>query len=404
MGLDIGGLIGGAVTTAANSFTGGLASMGLNALGGLFGGSKDDATERAYAEQRAAQERDFAFQREMWDKEVQQWERTNKYNSPANQARLLSEGGYSPAALMGGNFGSSASQINQPSSPSHGVTPIMSQAESNPYLGFSSISQAMQSLSNVPKNLAEIPVFDAKIKEMLSRAGLNDASASLQKLYGTFEKQFGADLRKSKIAEQVGNYFRSLSEAYLASEQGDTEKSKRLLNKAIAERESSTKDLNDAQRNILEIDARYEEATIRAKIGLFGAQSEEARASAKRNRAESEQIEFWNSLRSRSDVKYQLIKELRMGAQQAESNNRLTKAQVEQVEYACKQLEKATDNYEIQMWSNIINQTINTAANAAGEFTKYGLAKKFLDSKPSQIESGKTFYLDENGLLFKKPY
>lgn len=305
MGFDIGGLIGGAVTTAANSFTGGLASMGLNALGGLFGGSKDDATERAYAEQRAAQERDFNFQREMWDKEVQQWERTNQYNSPANQARLLSEGGYSPAALMGGNFGSSAAQINQPSSPSHGITPIMSQVESNPYLGFSSISQAMQSLSNVPKNLAEIPVFDAKIKEMLSRAGLNDASASLQKLYGTFEKQFGADLRKSKIAEQVGSYFRSLSESYLAAEQGDTEKSKRLLNKAIAEREESTKGLNDAQRNILEIDARYEEATIRAKLGLLGAQTNEANASAKRQKSE----ERLNTARSRIEEVAASIKE-----------------------------------------------------------------------------------------------
>lgn len=338
--------------------------------------------------------KDRAFQYQMWKE-------TNQYNSPSNQARLLQNAGFSPSAMF---QGSTPGQASMPSVGTHSIQPIMSELESNPFKSFSTIAQAIQSISQADKNVAELPKIQAEIDKMFGDAHLSSAKAEYQDLYNSFYKAYGRKMMDADVNEKVSNFVLNLSRARLAIEEGNTQESVRLMNLAKRDELDALSGLHGAERSKVEADTKFLVSSLDLRLQNLKSDTALKSASARNQMASAEQMEFYNELRQKPEVKKSLISEIITAAENAKKSGKIMDSQVNQIKWQCKQLEKANDNYEIQMWSGIINNTINTAANAVGEFTKFGLAKKFLDSKPSTIESGNGFMMNNDGILFRNPY
>ena len=212
---------------------------------------------------------DRDFQREMVD-------RANEYNSPRNQARLMQQGGFSPAALFGQN-GSSISQMQTPSAGSHSFSPIMPDSLMNP---FSSVAQALQSLSQANKNTAEIPLIAANIKKMFSDARLNDSYTALNRFTDKMNQIYGSALKANEVRNMVRQGNLLSAQAELAAIQGNTEKAKQLLLKSQSAYYDSMKGLTDEQKLQAQQETLYHVARIRSEI-----EGNRAQAAAHREQA-----------------------------------------------------------------------------------------------------------------------
>lgn len=239
----------GMIGQAASGLTGlGISSIG-QAVSNLFGNSSKD------------------FQREMADKAFQNQLRLmraqNEWNKPSNQSKLMMEGGFSPSALF--EHGTTISQANVPGLSSYGAN---YQIPNIPNLSgtFSSIGQALESLSGVDKNVAQIDEIKANIKKLLSSANLDDQNARLQGLLTNFEKIYGDKLRSGQIGKQVSEIFNNLSSAHLSLAKGDTEKTIQALNKAKEAFTQSSKDLADIDVSKARIQLKHEEEMIMSEI------------------------------------------------------------------------------------------------------------------------------------------
>ena len=398
--------------SSAGSLLGGVGSF----IGNLFGSGDD-----TYEDQRALMAQNNRFQAEeneksrLWQLSMydRQWQDYMDYNDPSALVDRLQSAGVSPAsAFQSMSTSGTASSMPSPSSPGHSAVPSPDYAGTiNPInqkaAAFSSISQGLQALANARKVGIEGSFvgsqMQAYIKSLMSESDYKDVLADQQKYEVELRRKYGDKMLNSQVHELAMKAYQEEQLAKFYIRQEDVQKAEAALNRAKEAHERVMKRLTKAQAEQYEIDNRFREAYNQASINELRSRSGMQSAQARQATAQAVNTEFMNELQQRPDVKYSLIKELRMAGQQAEAANKMTKAQTEQLDWACKQLEKATDNYEIQMWSGIINQFINTAANAVGEFTKFGLAKKFLNEKPSSIEPGNGYYLNNDGLLFKRP-
>lgn len=249
---------------------GALSSVANTALDYLLPFSK--STDRAYKEQREAQQRDQDFQREMWNK-VSYW------NSPLNQGKLMSQGGFSPAALFGQN-GSSISQMSQPSGGSHGVSPFSTVSENSPLQPFSTLAQAVSSFAQADKDTASIPLINANIKSVLSDSRLKDLQSDYQTLENELQRIYGSELRENQVRDLASSALLKMAEADLAALKGETEKADKLLKDSMSDFYDSMKGLNESQQRMLQIQLKFEEQRIRlnlqntsAQTGLYNAQN-----------------------------------------------------------------------------------------------------------------------------------
>jgi AraC-like DNA-binding protein len=107
------------------------------------------------------------------------WERTNRYNSPANQARLLKEGGYNPA-LMYGRGGS----------PAGGASPLRSPDVNQPQFRETDMSYVSGAAMNFMNGIYDLKIKDAQHKNMLADNDLKFEDLLLKRI--------------DKIAKRIG--------------------------------------------------------------------------------------------------------------------------------------------------------------------------------------------------------
>lgn len=315
-----------------------------------------------------------------------------KYQSPVYMRKQLEEAGLNPQVYFGQSAafsGSSASAGGSPSAPS---APSAAQVGSvgglNP-VGFqpfgTSIGSIVSGLGSALHSAAEarkLGIESDWLPQMLRAQVRNLNKDSDLKTILKVGQDIHNEIDKAKmpyaLRQAEAELYKALSEIDLNSQKTLTEQSQQQLNRAIEGVQNAIKALNEKEAEKLGLEMPFVVSLIKSKIGDLQASAEEKKQSA-------EQSAFFNQLYKEPDVRKSLCKELRLAGEAAERANEISKEQANMLRGQIEMLEKATSNYEIQMWSGIINQTINTAANAIGEFTRFGLTKKFL-SKPSAGE------------------
>lgn len=365
----------------------------LGSIGNLFSSDQDDS--KAYYQQRSLMEYNNKFQSEenqksrdytsaMYDK---QWSDLTSWNDYKNVVKRAIGAGVSPSAIFQSGApaqlgGISPASVGHTASPSPGygdiVNPVNRQAES-----FHSVASGLQALSQAAKSGIETTkigsLMQSEMEANLVRAGLERVQQDAQAFELSLRQVFGEKLYQSQLGTQFAQAINAFAQASLFAQQGLTEESKRELNKAHASLAKAQESMSREQANLYNVTAEWYPKYMTASVNEMNASATEHVAAAREKRASAAQTEFFNELRSSPQVRSSLADQLIELGSIAQNQNKLTQKQADLVKWQAEQLKKATDNYEILMWSNIINQTIGTAANAIGEFTKFGLAKKFLN-------------------------
>lgn len=243
------------------------ASAGVSGiLSGVFGSF---ASNRAYQEQKEMQLRDQAFQREMFDK-------ANEWNKPAHMAQLMQEGGFSPSALYGSNGAQGSAQM--PVVGSHSASPAITEAESNPLLGVSTIAQAIAALTQSGKNVAETETLQSMLEKKLKQLDLQNEAQDLQ---NALTKVYGNKKASNEVAEQVARIAQLASVTELSSQQSKTELAKRANIDMDTLLKSAQRDLSKAEFSKLKIELEVYREQLLAQINNLKAQSAQLYSSAK---------------------------------------------------------------------------------------------------------------------------
>lgn len=315
-----------------------------------------------------------------------------KYQSPVYMRQELEKAGLNPQVYFGQSAAFSGSSAPSGGSPSAPSAPSVAQVGSvgglNP-VGFqplgTSIGSIVSGLGSALHSAAEarkLGIESDWLPQMLRAQVRNLNKDSDFKTILKVGQEIHNEIDKSKmpyaLRQAEADLYKALSEIDLNSQKTLTEVSQQQLNRAIEGVQTAMESLNKKEAEKLGLEMPYVVSLIKSKIADLSAGAEQKSQSA-------EQTAFFNQLYKEPEVRNSLCKELRLAGEAAERANEMSKEQANMLRGQIEMLEKATSNYEIQMWSGIINQTINTAANAIGEFTRFGLTKKFL-SKPSAGE------------------
>lgn len=260
--------------------TGG-ASLLSSLLGGIFGSSSQDTANRTNLQisretneaNRKQLESQQAWSEEMWQK---QFDATNQYNLPKNQAQRLKDAGINPLVLGTGANGSLAGSVGMPSTSPAAMQGTRVEAYDP--------SGAIRSAGEGVANAVDSYFRNRNIESVTHK---NEAETNKTRILTPFEmkqlemlvKKGGieSDLAKTELIFQQAIQGQRISQAF-----GDTrlqQRSMALMDKEILQRDLQNKlfdvqlayapKLNDAQ-----LHQYYSTvAQIKAQIGLINAQT-----------------------------------------------------------------------------------------------------------------------------------
>ena len=188
------------------SWIGQAITTGVDFLGGLISNnaSKKNAERAIRAQQEENQKnRDYnlmlAQQQNAWN--VEQWERENEYNTPANQMARMKEAGINPDLAVGGGAQSLSAASPQMTAGAPSTPADMSALGQVPTLG-----QAIQSAMRSSMLGAQIDNIKANTKKTLADAGISEIDAK----YRESEKLLGIELSNQELrknAQEISNLY-----------------------------------------------------------------------------------------------------------------------------------------------------------------------------------------------------
>lgn len=419
MALDVGSLL-----SSAGGLLNGVAGVS-NVFGNLFGG--DDYYQQAQDAfmkqkqlmkenneyQSAENEKSRQFTKDMYNK---QWYDVTSWNDFSSIVQRAQNAGVSPSAIFGNGApsvlgGVSPASVGHSASPSPSyadiVNPVNRQAET-----FHSVASGLQALGNLTKMGVEIstirPLMSANIKNMLSSAGLNDIRAKSEDFELGLRQIYGKKLYDSELGLNFAKAIDLYSSAYLNAEQGKTQESVRELNLANRLLKDAQRDSTDRQIQMYDLQLSWYPKEMQAKINNLNSESQKNVAQASEANASADQIRLFNKIYSDKRYQHSIISQAVTAGQQAIDANKMTKQQVQHMNYLIEQAAYANDMKEFSYWSNQVNGFVNTLGQAASQFYGAGALRELiklrqLQGQPSTLESGKGYYMDNDGLLFKRP-
>ena len=221
MGLDAGKILGGAVSTAANTFSGGLAGMGLNMINKLFGRSisQEEAMEKQwqYEQEKMGLQAKYNKEQAKYSQELakEMWEYTNY----ENQVKHLKEAGLNPALLYGkGGAGGSTAGAGTAGPVGMGTSEVVSMGLQAKQINLNQQEQQ----ANIAKKMAET----AKIAGVDTEQVKTQIKEALQGIEESKAKQEGieANTEKTKAEKRIVDFQNWINEAKekLLGENGET--------------------------------------------------------------------------------------------------------------------------------------------------------------------------------------
>lgn len=379
----------------------GAAILGGSALLGTGATIAMNKSNQSYGSDQSAASRAWGTNERIAAQQYNTRERlaTQEYNNPANQAMMMRAGGLNPSAISQGvRFVGSTPQSSVAGS-AGGISPMGSNQVPNIPQLISSGSDLVNALAKHKETAASMPLIGEQVKYYVQKTYGQQLSNDLLEIEKEFKNSTLPDSIK-KVHEEV---------AKLEFEKIAVEKQGKVFEQEAKLKEAQQR-LADMQTKLTgeqAIQSHYLtdnwHRITESMLQLQKSQTFANYAQGNASRASSEQTKFFTTLYKEPAVREALSNQIQRAAENALKDGAIKEEQANLISWQAAQMEKATNNYEIQMWSNIINQTINTAANAVGEFTKFGLVKQFLQPKGSfDPNAGRGFTINqENGLLFR---
>lgn len=249
------GAVGGAVSAGA--------SLGSSLFNIFTQNSRNKAAAR---EQRLENERNRNFQREMaelaYQRNIEQWNRENEYNSPLEQRKRLQAAGLNADLFYGGGAGNmlSADSPQMSGSGFGGGAPASDAVGRGiPEFDTLAVERARAEIDNIKANTksTEEDTQSRRIENYVQEA-IKDNRITLSGLEISLSKEQVATLQKNR--EKADSEIRNLDSAA-------------ELNKALREQAIANISNIDADTAIKEIDAALREPYIRAQIQKFASEA-----------------------------------------------------------------------------------------------------------------------------------
>lgn len=303
-----------------------------------------------------------------------------RLQSPVYQSQQLQQARINPAVYFGQSSSFGGSSLPSSSIPSgasvgsvQGLSPVS-------YQPFGNVADIINAVGNFDAQTAKGLETRTLLEEKLAGFTLDNEAKELVNKMNQVELYVQRNIKDYRIKQELQKYEKVCADTYLALASGDEKVSSTALNYAQMSLTNILSNKTGQEYEILKLELANWRTKFDALIDNFRGQTEQSRAGARNLNASAEQTEFFNQLRNSDAVRKSLTDELLQLGNIAKNNKKIGEAQFKLLEKQCDQLKKATDNYEIQMWSDIINRSLGTVFNGIGEITRFGLAKKLLST------------------------
>lgn len=323
------------------------------------------------------------FTEKMYKKQWQDYMDYNDYSAMVSRAL---NAGISPSALFQSGApaqfgGLSPASVGHSASPSPSyegiVNPVDRRAES-----FHSISSGLNALANASKLGVEttrlVPLLNAQIKNQLSESGLKDIQAKSADFEFGLRQIYGKKLYDSELGKNASQMVNAFAQAYLFAEEGNTQESVRELNKAERLYKDILRDSTNKQIEQMNLQIQWYPKEMRARINNLNTESQKNVAQASEASASAEQTRLFNKIYSDKRYQHSIISQAVTAGQQAIDANKMTKQQVQHMNYMIEQAAYANDMKEFTYWSNQINGFVNTLGQAASQFYGAGALRELI--------------------------
>lgn len=364
---------------------------GVSALGSLFGKSPEDkAMELAKLQHQwdvEENQKNRDFQRDEW---TRQFDAINAYNDPSAAKERNIKAGLNASALMNGsgtNIGQSSASPSAPSG-AHGLNPLPDVVSQVGFQSRESLMKRLQILGDMAKTSNLLPETKAKlsaeIQDTLADERFKSVRADSEKFMLELSRFFDPIMKRAGVAQAFKNLALTDAETRLAVANGEVANEEKL-NKAeerlltIAKRNLSQKDFEKLQLEIKWFDAEHKQAINESK-------SREASnyAGARQANATADQIEFFNSINNRPDVKHELVRAAKEAGKAAVNANAISERQAKQLDFMIEQAAYANDMKEFTYWSNQITGFVESAGNAVSSFYGAGALRELIKLRQIQ--------------------
>lgn len=368
-------------------------------LGNMFS-SRDGDVNSVYEKQKMLMDQNNKFQSEENQKSrdftsemyKKQWSDLTSWNDYKNVVSRALAAGISPSAIfssgapsqLGGVSPASVGHSASPS-PSYGdiVNPVNRQAES-----FHSISSGLKSLVDLAKTGVETQqigsLMKAQIQNQLSEAGFNDIRSKSADFELGLRQIYGKKLYDSELGKNAAQMVNAYAQAYLSAEEGNTQESVRELNKAERLYKDMLRGSTDKQIEMMNLQMQWYPKEMRARINNLNTESYKNAAQASEASASAEQTRLFNRIYSDKRYQHSIISQAVTAGQQAIDANKMTKQQVQHMNYMIEQAAYANDMKEFTYWSNQINGFVGTLGQAASQFYGAGALRELIKLRQLQ--------------------
>lgn len=386
----------GDITGALGSVAGvmsplGTIAGGVSALGSLFGTSSADKAAALAEKQHQWDVEENAksrqFQKDEW---TRQFNATNAYNDPKATKERLSNAGLNASAILNGQGSAIGQSTGSPSAPSgvSGLNPMPDVVSQVGFQSQESLFRRLSMLGDLAKNSALLPAtkqkLDAEIQNVLNDSRFKDIKAQSEEFMLSLNKYFSPHERNVGLRQALENLALTDAETRLAIANGEyvNENKQNLAEErllTIAKRNLSQKDFEKLQLEIKWYDKMRSQEIAESKsrqAANYG--------SAAESNATAEQIQFWNKINNRPDVKHELVRAAKESGKAAVNANAISERQAKQLDFMIEQAAFANDMKEFTYWSNQITGFIESAGNAVSSFYGAGALRELIKLRQFQ--------------------
>lgn len=334
-------------------------------------------------------------------------------NSPATIAKEYQKAGFNPYVAMGQGAGSSGGQASgsSVSIPEAAYSTVPSTIGLLTADTLQKLAGAYKSAKegSVVRNVAESSIFKNYAEGLSAKA-----RATLDNIEADFKKTYGDKLYQGDIAKKAAEVAELYQRANLAIAQQDYTEAQtaiahleQLIKNEIAKQEDYKSQMLAQRLNIYPQQLSLEIKQLKAEIEKKKSEIVANYGVAANQQQQAEYQKFMNEVYSKQSVRDALASQIKTAADMAVSQKHVSDEQANLIKWQAEQLKKATDNYEIQMWSNIINQSLGTVISGIGEVTRLGLVMKFMSpsSNPLQtpLSNSSGWTMNNQGILVPNP-
>lgn len=248
----------------------------LGTLSNIYSGNKN------FNRQRALQDREFGFTREMadqqWERSLQMFDMENAYNSPEMQRYRFEQAGINPfVAFNNGNAGNVASDGAAPSLPATPSAPTPAPFSLGNVTGsISEMASAINALSQADKTGTETDQLKKLFKFKLESEELNVEAQRIAVDIAQQCKQYDIDVRKESVQKLIADIAEiqartnlEIAEEKLTQQNIDNAKEQlELLKKTGAK--------TDAERELIEKQIKWYDTEARSRVNLNNANAYKA--------------------------------------------------------------------------------------------------------------------------------